>query len=72
MIDEQEKIKNYLAKVVQTGQIEQAMADWAMQAWQALPKTLPMPDTTIMPWGNLRMAWNKGTHHFDIEICLME
>lgn len=68
MNEEEEKLKTYLAKVVQDGQIEQMMADWAIQAWQALPKTMLMPDTTIMPWGTLQLAWNKGIHHFDIEI----
>ena len=64
----EEKLKNYLAKAVQDGDLEQIVADWAMQVWQALPKTLSMPDAAATPDGCLLYTWSNGVHHMEMEV----
>lgn len=67
-MNEEEKLKNYLAKAVQDGDLEQVVADLAIQTWQALPKTLSMPDAAATPDGCLLYTWNNGMHHLEVEI----
>jgi hypothetical protein len=62
----------YLEAAIRTGSLEATTASAAMKSWKALStasdKKLPVPDASVGPDGQLMYTWDRGGHHFELEI----
>jgi len=63
-----EKLKSYLDEAVKFGEIKKFTSELALQALQALPDALPIPDASIVSDGVVLFTWDKGVHHGEMEV----
>lgn len=68
----QQKLYHYLPDVKKAGEITSSTTKIAWEAWCSLyyfmDKRLPVPDAGTGPDGQLLYVWDKGMHHFEMEI----
>lgn len=48
--------------------LDQHGALFAWPVWQEVKDTLPMPNAGVGPDGELLYTWDKGAHHYEIEV----
>ena len=65
-------LENYLGSLRETGAISPQTATLAWNAWKHISdengKSLPEPDASSGPNGELLYTWDKGEHHLELEL----
>jgi hypothetical protein len=66
------RLEHYLRYLSRSGELSTDTALFAWRAWNQLRKatsySLPVPDASPGPNGQLLYTWDRGEHHFELEI----